>query len=216
LFPRSFTFLTELDIQDWVLCVPTEEVTRAAAILRSHDSVYAPFGPSAVKALEGMHYLFPRFKVQGIALFFVITSAQECHIPCRPENFERSKTGIPYPKLSVYAQSLLDTNNLVDLDDLIDGMNLSVDWGIDNLQLDGNIDMEWGRWKIDKLRKAGTSEIGLPLHLEVTQSRRKVWEHAASAKQKRKRQGWKFLEKHPTRFWHEGQKDPRLRDRGFC
>ncbi|KAE9373017.1 hypothetical protein N431DRAFT_337881 [Stipitochalara longipes BDJ] len=201
---------------DWVLCVPTDKLTDAASVLGSYDSVYESFRPSVMRALEGMHHLYPRFKLRGIALFFVLTTAQECHIVCAPENFERSQNGIPYPKLSVYAQSLLDTNNLLDLDDLIDGMNLSVEWGLENLDLDGTFDMEWGRWKIDVLRNSGTSIVGLPLHLETPHSRRKTWEHAASSEQKKKRQGWKLLENHPTRFWHNGQKDPRLEKRDFC
>lgn len=199
-----------------MICVPNADLDKASALIRSHDTAYSPFRPSAMKALRGMHHLYPRFKFIGVALFFVLTTAQECHIRCSPENFERSKTGMPYPKLSIYAQSLLDTNNLVDLDDLVDGMNLSVEWGLENLQLDGSFDAGWGCWKIETLRQAGASGLELPLNLESPRSRRETWEHTASAEQKKKRQGWKLLVNRSTRFWHEGQKDPRLQDRDFC
>jgi len=40
----------------------------------------------------------------------------------------------------MYAQSLIDTKNSVDLQDLIDGMNLSEEWGEENLDLEGTTD----------------------------------------------------------------------------
>jgi len=125
-----------------VTCVLTEQLEKATSILRSREEEYVSFRPSAMKALEGMHHLYPRFKCVGLALFFVLTTSQECHVLCSPENFERSSTGMPYPKLSVYAQTLLDTYNRVDLDDLVDGMNLSIDWGEKNLNLEGSTDVE--------------------------------------------------------------------------
>jgi hypothetical protein len=169
-----------------------------------------------MKALDGMHHLYPRFKCVGLALFFVLTTSQECHLPCFPENFERSSTGIPYPKLSVYAQSLLDTYNLVDLDDLVDGMNLSIEWGDKNLNLEGSTDVEWGKWKWDTLQNAGTPESRPPYQITIPNSRREIWIETASAEQKRKWQGWKVQENRPTLFWREDQKDPRLRTRDNC
>lgn len=56
---------------------------------------------------------------------------------------------LPYPKLPIYAQSLPDTMNFVDLEDLIDGMNLTLDWGMENLDPDGIIDGDWDRRKAE-------------------------------------------------------------------
>lgn len=90
-------------------------------------------------------HLYPRFKLVGVALFFLIIPSQYCHISCEPANFEFGQTGIPFPKLDVFAQSLLDTCNLIGLDDLIDGMNLSTAWGEEHLDLDGITDVDWAK-----------------------------------------------------------------------
>jgi hypothetical protein len=55
--------------------------------------------------------------------------------------------GLPYPTLPVYAQSLLDGKLGVDLDDLIDGMNLTIECGERNLDLEGTVDAGWIWWK---------------------------------------------------------------------
>jgi hypothetical protein len=57
-------------------------------------------------------------------------------------NFERSTTGLPYPKLEIFAQSLLDTCNAVALADFIDGMDLSEECGAEHIDLSGNNDVE--------------------------------------------------------------------------
>ena len=57
---------------------------------------------------------------------------------------ERSLNGLPYPQLEVFAPSLLDTLDSVDLEDLVDGMNLTEQWGIENLDLSGTNDVDLG------------------------------------------------------------------------
>jgi hypothetical protein len=39
--------------------------------------------------------------------------------------------GLPYPTLEIFAQSLPDTNDMVALTDLIDGMNLTEKWSLE-------------------------------------------------------------------------------------
>ncbi|ERF72001.1 hypothetical protein EPUS_09367 [Endocarpon pusillum Z07020] len=102
------------------------------------------FDPQRFHGCEGMEHQYPRFKFVGLALFFILMTSQAWrHLPCTPENIEYSHTGLPYPKLDIFAQSLLDTWTLVDLDHLVDGMNLTLEWGEANLNLDGTIDAEW-------------------------------------------------------------------------
>lgn len=110
---------------------------------------------------------------------------------------------------------VLDTDNIVDLEDLVDGMNLSLEWGLENLQLDGFMDVEWAHWKI--LQKSGYQGLGLGFpNTNPTQTRREIWEHSTCSKNKKRRQGIKVRDNYPTRFWRDGQRDPRLRDRPFC
>lgn len=61
--------------------------------------------------------------------------------------------GIPYPKLEVFAQSCLETNDEVALADLIDGMNLTVEWGRENLDLNGTHDISWVKKQGEKIAK---------------------------------------------------------------
>lgn len=69
-------------------------------------------------------------------MWIVLVPSWDCQFECTPENFERSHDGLPYPQLRVFAQSLLDTGNY-EIVDLVDGMDLTVEWGIANLQLEG-------------------------------------------------------------------------------
>ena len=45
--------------------------------------------------------------------------------------------------MDVFAQSLLDTQRLSDLQDLVDGMDLSTEWGEENLALDEVPPFHW-------------------------------------------------------------------------
>ena len=133
------------------MCVPTDQLEAAAQLFCAKPDKFEPFRPSALSRSQGMEHLFPRFKFKELRLFFILMSAQACHMPCRPKHIEYSQTGLPYPKLPIYVQSLLDTRRFVDLEDLIDGMNLTLDWGIENLNLEGNLDADWDEWRTNLL-----------------------------------------------------------------
>lgn len=194
------------------MCVPTDKVDAAAETVRLHDDKYMRFRRSAMYRLGGLEHLYPRFKFVGVALFFVIISSQDCHLSCEPADLEFGQTGIPFPKLEVYARSLLETGNLADLEDLIDGMNLSIAWGETHLALNGTTDVEWAKWKIEILRKEGEK---LFLWDVAPRGLRDLWRKLASEDRKRRGQGFKYQEAYETRFWRRGQRDPRTRKRGF-
>ncbi|KAF1961479.1 hypothetical protein CC80DRAFT_437292 [Byssothecium circinans] len=201
---------------EWIMCVPTDQLEAAAQIFRANPIDFEPFRPSALSRPQGIEHLFPRFKSKGLQLFFILMSAQACHIPCRPENIEYSLMGLPYPKLSIYAQSLLDTRNFVDLEDLIDGMNLTLDWGVENLDLEGTIDADWGRWRANLLIGGQATEDQDPGWCAIPPKRLDAWMERVSNEAKKIRQGHKYLPNYETRFWKRGQKDPRLRKREYC
>lgn len=198
------------------MCVPTEQLEAAAQLFRAKPENFEPFRPSALSRPEGMEHLFPRFKFVGLRLFFILMSSQACHLPCGPENIEYSHMGLPYPKLPIYAQSLLDTINFVDLEDLIDGMNLTLDWGMENLDLEGTVDADWGRWKADLLHGGQASEDQIPNWCANPMKRLEAWTERASDEAKKMRQGFKYLPSYESRFRKRGQKDPRLRKRDYC
>lgn len=92
--------------------------------------------------------------MKGVSLWFTIVPSEDCHIICDASNIEWSQTGLPYPKLEIFAQSLLDTYNEVALTDLIDGMNLTEEWGLHHLDLSGTNDLVWTQRKNEKIRSS--------------------------------------------------------------
>ena len=46
-------------------------------------------------------------------------------------------TGLPFPSLPAFVQSLLDSQNLLNLEGLIDAMNLGEDWAAKNVKFAG-------------------------------------------------------------------------------
>lgn len=198
------------------LLYPMEKVERAAQLFHEQKEVYEPsHHPDAVRP-DSLDYFFPRFKVQNCTLFFTLMSAQALNIPCATENIEFSSNAIPYPKLEVYAQSLLDTYNLVDLVDLIDGMDLSIEWGEKHLNLDGPIDITWGRWAADFKFGGKAPPDHVPNWCHDARSRRAIWTEKASPERKYSSRGFKALPGDVTRFRKLGSPDPRSLERRYC
>lgn len=136
---------------------------------------------------------FPRFKFVGIALFFVILPSRACRIQFCEENIEYSAIGLPYPRLSIYVQSLIDTYNTVDLTDIIDGMNLTPEWGGTHLDRDGTVDSSWGRWKANLMGGGKAPESDIPGWCLNPPKRRDLWMQRSTAESKIKRQGVKRI-----------------------
>ncbi|KAL1967539.1 hypothetical protein VTN77DRAFT_3054 [Rasamsonia byssochlamydoides] len=95
---------------NWETFVPAEKLEEASGILRSepYNQIYEPYRPARVQ-LYSLHHTFPRLKLKGVNLRFLILPSWDCHSDCEPSQIERSKSGLPYPKLEVFAQSLLET-----------------------------------------------------------------------------------------------------------
>nr|POF17012.1 hypothetical protein CFP56_57828 [Quercus suber] len=193
--------------QDWILCVEDDEIATASALIRSQDHILQPFRRSAMKPSGTIDHHFPRFKFTGYRCFFHVVPALVHRISCESDAIEFSRKGLPFPKLAVYAQSLLETMNLVDLDDLVDGMNLSYAWGVENLDLEGVTDTAWaaqrhlfhderGEWPPIFLRKVARPKL-------------EIWRQVASEDSKNRRRGHKALPRDETRFRLKGQRDPR-------
>lgn len=144
---------------------------------------------------------FPRFKFVGLRLFFVILPSHACHLQVEPNTVESSATGLPYPALPTYAQSLLDTSNEVDLDDLIDGMDLTLEWGEKNLLLDGTVDADWIWWKTKlAFDYPDDGDREKPAWYSNPDKRRDIWRQKVSIEAKKERQGWKLQPGRTTRF----------------
>lgn len=91
--------------------------------------IYDTYPPNPVWERSLLH-TFPGIKVKNVALCLVRFLSEDAHLDLSATNIERDHSWVPYPTLEVFAQSLLDTNNKVDLTDLVDGMNLTEEWDL--------------------------------------------------------------------------------------
>ncbi|KAI9837595.1 MAG: hypothetical protein M1819_007246 [Sarea resinae] len=206
---------------DWHICVPTEHLEKAADLFRSKPQHYEPFRPSKLTSPSSVNHLYPRFKFVGLRLFFVLLPSKVCNLECKASNIEFSKAGLPYPTLPIYAQSLLDGNRAVELDDLIDGMNLTLEWGKEHLDLEGSIDLDWIWWRMKLLRVTDERDLDegddcRPPGFSRPYPRLGIWADRVSPEAKKNRHGWKYHPIYETRFRRVGSKDPRLKDRETC
>jgi hypothetical protein len=187
----------------------------ASQILKAdpYDHIYEQ-NPSASPYLRSLRDTFPSFKLKGSGLWINIIPSQDCHFVCENDNFEWSHLLIPYPRKQVFAQSLLEINDQVALADLVDGMNLTEEWGEKYLDLKGTNDVEWAEEKNAKIRAAVPLTVG-SFFLEVDDGPvqlKDTWEKIVRSKESRipreVPQG-RFV----TRYRQVGDGDPRYADR---
>jgi hypothetical protein len=210
----SFSFLLLTICKDWTICVSTEQLSAASSVIQSLSTheLCAPRDPYP----ESLYHTFPLFKLKGTVAWIQLVPSSDCHFECTPSNFEWSHKGLPYARLDIFAQSLLDTYDLIDLADLVDGMDLSLEWGIENLHLDGTVDVAWAERKNEAIRASVPLTDSSSL-LEISTwpwEKREIWERTVAHKQDRigpeiPKEFW------ATRFRPKGDRDPRLpREKG--
>ena len=196
------------------MCVPTEKLQEASALLDSAE-IYETYPPRP-PALRSLLHTFPRFKVVGKAMCFTLIPSDDAHIDCVSPNIERSQMGLPYPTLDIFAQSLLDTNDLVALTDLIDGMDLTEQWGLEHLHLDAENDLAWVLRKNEKIRASVPLDFtscflelpNQPINLKET------W--IGIVRTKERRIGAELAEGYwATRFRGRASADPRSTERDY-
>ncbi|KAH8766379.1 hypothetical protein F5882DRAFT_413844 [Hyaloscypha sp. PMI_1271] len=202
---------------DWEICVPSELKDSAEALLKSENYIdqYISLPPWPFTGLRSLSHTYTRFKSTGVSFYFVLVPSKDIHLPCEPQNFQRSHNDLPFPKLNLLIQSFLETNDHVSLADAIDGSNVSEKWGVENLDLEGEVDLEWAEWKNRIIRQeaGGGPCIGLnPIkHVE----KRWLWEFMV--RNKGGRRGWtQPTELFATRFRLHGDSDPWLEKRDSC
>ncbi|KAK2738395.1 hypothetical protein FQN57_007072 [Myotisia sp. PD_48] len=212
---------------DWHICVPTDKLPEATSLFQQKPSQFESFRPSALASTNRLDHLYPRFKAVGLRLFFVLLPGTACHLEPSPtfENVEFSSMGLPYPSLPTYTQSLLDGKLGTDLDDLVDGMDLNLEWGEENLDLEGTVDSNWVWWRhfaMSKTNNDTEQEDGVdqkkqrpPWYLNPDK-RRDIWIKTVSPDAKKNRQGWKYKAGYETRFRRFQSQDPRLQSRDYC
>lgn len=125
----------------------------------------------------------------GTKLFVLLVPADEVRFAIdKEDSIVRGKTGLPFPSLSAFVQSLLDSKNLLDLEDIIDAMNLDDEWAAAN--------------------GIGISDQPYP---GVQGSPKRAWEKSTRTRQTR--MGWKYDPNiYATRYRTHDHRDPRETD----
>ena len=154
-------------------------------------------------------HTYSRFSGDGQRYQFVLVPSEDAHLHCDSSTIWRSHNGLPYPALPVLAQCFVDTNDLVALCDLIDGANLTEEWGNRHLELDGTTDVAWAKRMNERLYQSleGDPKPMSALFPTGIVGRRQLWEHWVRAKAGR--MGWtQPKEIFETRFRLKNSEDP--------
>jgi hypothetical protein len=188
---------------------------RANELFVAKAKEYQPTEPlaSSLFVTTSMDALYQRFKFVGLKLAFILMPDKAAHLECKDNNIELDSQSMPYPKLSVFAQSLLDVYDGSNLEDLIDGAILSTDWGLKNLDLDTLGDEDWWNWRHDLLSKfhGKASTVTIPPIKRLRGNKLEYWKAISSTEGKQKRLGLKYPpDLYETRF-HKRKRDDPLR-----
>ena len=148
-------------------CVPTENLAVANQIFATgaaKDSYVAWRGHYPESIPQSPYHTFPRYRLKhdGPLFDFYLVPSDDWRFECVPDNFEYSaQKHLPYPKLHVFAQSLLERQDFHSLEELVDGMDLTEEWGESNLKFE-DLGEEYRRWvagKNEKIRAALPQEL---------------------------------------------------------
>ncbi|CAK7227933.1 hypothetical protein SCUCBS95973_006711 [Sporothrix curviconia] len=204
---------------DWWIAVPADLLDRAEAHVRTRvdDGTYMSVLPWPYAQPGCLAHTLPRYKTVGIGFYFTLFPDKYFHIDCSvPANLERSANGLPYPTLAALLQSCLETYDRVSLADAVDGSDVSDEWGQAHLYLDGTIDLDWARWKNERMAEAEAR--GFPVMGRATTARfekRALWDLMVTNKGGRR--GWtQPPELFATRFRLHNSPDPSKRLRISC
>ncbi|PYI19446.1 hypothetical protein BO99DRAFT_458922 [Aspergillus violaceofuscus CBS 115571] len=173
--------------EDWEICVPTERVAQAAELLQSppYAAQYRPVTPWPYYSPCSLIHTYPRFKSRGINHYFFLVPAVDVHMVCDPSSFTRSLRGLPYPRLEVLLQSCLDTWDMLQLCEVVDGTNVSEEWGEKNLNLEGTNDVAWAQEKNKRGEEFGGKWAHSLFAWEGRKDKREMWRSVVRTKNHR-------------------------------
>lgn len=92
IFPLVHQLLTQIHLQDRILCVPDEQHEIAVELFTSQCDILKPCGPLPLRRPDLLNYKYPRFKAIGRTDFWLLLPASYCHIACEPNNVEWSQS----------------------------------------------------------------------------------------------------------------------------
>ncbi|KAF9733853.1 hypothetical protein PMIN01_08196 [Paraphaeosphaeria minitans] len=108
-----------------------------------HSCTYQPITRKHQPQPGSLSHLHPRFRRKDVELDIVLVPSFDVHIGNTVSTVTYSASGVPYPALHILVQSFLDTYDVVSLCDIIDGTDISEEWGNKSLDLSGTNDVQW-------------------------------------------------------------------------
>ena len=90
-FLLVYHLLTQIPLQDRILCVPDEQHKLAVELFTTQSDILKPWGPLPLKRPDLLNHKYPRFKAIGRTDFWLLLPASYCHIVCEPNNVEWSQ-----------------------------------------------------------------------------------------------------------------------------
>ena len=189
--------------------MPTKLYEKAIDLVRANDK-FEPFFVVDLDYSTRLRFAYPRFRFIGLNLFFRIIPCKVYLLDICPDNIEWSQGGLPFPKLVHLAQGLLDTREDVDLEDLVDGMKLSKEWGEEHLDLEGVVSVEHAVWRANLLAGGKASPDEIPGYVARGLTRKSDWYDLTNPEKVRLRMEPKYPQAtYDTRFRRKGSRDPR-------
>ncbi|OQO11553.1 hypothetical protein B0A48_03280 [Cryoendolithus antarcticus] len=206
---------------EWRICVPNSDFAAATQLIDSMSEKFERVDPP-MPQLRSLIHTYPRYRsMQEDSRelgFFIMPSSEDFLGDLNDSLIERSPNNVPYPNLEVFVQDLVSIQKWDHLAALVDGMNLSLEWGLQHLRL-GTLseeEMEHCRAKIAKYSESlvdpeqldTRSAGGLTID-GIDKSER--WATIVSQKQLRARSDHYLKANWKTRFMRNGCGDPRFR-----
>ncbi|KAJ4387217.1 hypothetical protein N0V93_007806 [Gnomoniopsis smithogilvyi] len=188
------------------ICIPDEKLDSARMIFEN-DARFEEALP-APPQFKSLRHTRPTFLMKDVYFVFILIPASDYFIDPSPDCCELSIKGIPYPKLHLFARSLLVLQNPSNLCDLIDGMDLDKEWGESNLDFDDlqRKGLEFSRKQNVMLEQMDAGTLNLNVDY------RSKWNIKVDEKEKRIEPMKKG--RYKTRWRRiKNDRDPRMKDR---
>ncbi|KAL4903628.1 hypothetical protein BDW74DRAFT_179622 [Aspergillus multicolor] len=168
------------------------------------------FGASRIR--PSWEICVPTDKVNDAVQLFLSAPHNKIYMPWKPETPQPGSLTHTFPRFRMRGVSLLETQRLFDLEDLVDGMNFSEEWGEDHLDLNTTTDVAYAERKNAEILASVPAGEDLYQYSGVPTNAtplRKLWQEIVRSKQGRVSLELPH-EYFATRFFAHGQGDPRL------
>jgi len=200
--------------------VPDSGFSAATQVIDSLPEKFERVDPP-MPQFSSLIHTYPRYRCTQDdckTLGFYIMPSSEDFLGDLDDNvIERSANNVPYPKLEVFAQNLVSIQKWNDLTALVDGMDLSLEWGQQHLRL-GTLSEEEVEYTKAKMEKYAESMVRLGRYNTRSTGGLRIdgldkgwrWARIVSRKQERARSSHYNAANWKTRFRRKDSGDPRL------